>query len=476
MAIALQPVAVRPTARRKGRLVWAPQPGPQTALLQCPVQDVFWGGARGGGKTDGLIGDWLAHAHRYGRNARGVIFRRTYPEAEEVEIRVAELLPPLGWRRNVARRTWTAPNGARLVLRYLDNDADADNYLGHQYTWMGFDQLERWPSPAPYDKLLGCLRSPAGVPCVRRATGNPGGVGHNWVKSRYIDPSPAWVPFTGPDGMRRVFIPARVEDNKILLDADPEYVHRLEASGPTWLVDAWLRGIWDIVAGGMFDDVFRREVHVLKPFEVPRSWRIDRAFDWGSARPFSVGWYAESDGTVAPNGKHYPRGTVFRIAEWYGTNGKANEGSKMLAVEVAKGILEREREPDLSYPWRISRVQPGPADSSIFAAENGVSIANDMERAGVRWLPADKGPGSRKVGWERMRRMLKAALAEKPEDPCLYVFETCTHWIRTVPTLPRDPRKLEDVDTTAEDHAGDETRYRLMAAPAPGVSFFTLRI
>ena len=461
-----------------GRVVWAPQPGPQAALLACPVPDVLYGGARGGGKSDGLLGDWLAHAERYGRCARGALFRRSYPEFQETEARLGEILPRLGWQRRVTSHTWTSSKGATLGLRYLDNDADADGYLGHSYSWEGYDELGNWPRSAPIDKLLGALRSAHGVPCVRRATANPGGVGHNWVKARYLDPSPAWVPFTGTDGLERVFIPARLQDNRILTSRDPGYVDRLKATGASWLVDAWLNGSWDITAGGMFDDLFRRGVHVIAPFEIPLGWYMDRSFDWGSARPFSVGWWAESDGTPARladgTERFFPRGSLFRIAEWYGWNGTPNEGCRALAVEVAAGILEREQGAWARHPWTGPRVHTGPADASIWAAENGVCIASDMREAGVTWTEADKSPGSRKNGWERVRKLLKAALAERPEEPCLYVFDTCVHWIRTVPSLPRDPRKLEDVDTNAEDHAGDETRYRVMKAPAPTVQFSSL--
>ncbi len=222
----------------------------------------------------------------------------------------------------------------------------------------------------------------------------------------------------------------------------------------------------------MFDDVWKRDVHVLKAFEVPPSWKITRSFDWGSSKPFSVGWWAESDGTEAPNGRTYPRGSLFRIAEWYGWNGTPNEGNRMLAVEIAAGILEREKDwglstdpvptnmPNCFLPARS--VEPGPADSSIYDADRGVSIGDDMEKAGVSWTRADKRPGSRKNGWERMRKMLKAALAEPPEEAALYTFDTCVNFIRTVPTLARDQRNLEDVDTQAEDHIADESRYRVM--------------
>jgi hypothetical protein len=224
-----------------------------------------------------------------------------------------------------------------------------------------------------------------------------------------------------------------------------------------------LEGDWNIVAGGMFDDVYSQEIHEISPFNIPSSWRIDRSFDWGSSKPFSVGWWAESDGTEATlpddSKKAWPRGTLFRIGEWYGWSGQPNEGCKMLAVEVAKGILDRE----LSAPWG-SRVEPGPADNSIFDAENGVCIADDMAKLGIRWERSDKSPGSRKTGWEAMRRMFKACRKHPMEEPGLYVFNTCRDgFIRTVPALIRDQNKTDDVDTNAEDHCGDEARYRCLA-------------
>src|SRR4051812_21028293 len=178
-------------------------------------------------------------------------------------------------------------------------------------------------------------------------TANPGGVGHNWYKARYVDPAPALTPFY--DSMQRtwrVFIPSRLEDNPKLAANDPDYWMRVQAAanGRTDLVKAWRYGDWDVVAGGMFDDVWRASHHVIEPFQIPYHWRVDRSFDWGSSKPFSVGWWAESDGTQAPNGRVYPRGTLFRITEWYGWNGQPNVGVKMLAVDVAKKIVETEKE------------------------------------------------------------------------------------------------------------------------------------
>jgi hypothetical protein len=448
------------------QLHWGPQAGPQEALLSCPIEDIGFGGARGGGKTAGMLGDFLSHENEYGKHARGVFFRRTYGELEEV-VRQADLLfIPLGWRKKGGPRvTYTAPSGATLKLRALQRDSDAGKYQGASYTWIGFDEATNWPLPDPLDELRACLRaSEAKIRKRLITTANPGGVGHNWYKARYVDPSPPFVPFYDPELLTwRVFIPSTLDNNPAMMENDPEYWKRVVASanGRQEIIKAWRYGQWDIVAGGMFDDVYRVKTHVITPFPIPHGWRIDRSFDWGSSKPFSVGWWAESDGTTAPNGKTYPRGTLFRIAEWYGWNGKPNQGLKMLAVDIAKGIKEFEAKMRANA-FISSVVLPGPADSSIFDVENGMCLEKDMRLAGVKWVRADKSPGSRKTGWEKLRARLMASRKFPMEDPGLFVFETCRNWIRCVPVLPRDPKDPDDVDTAAEDHSGDETRYRLL--------------
>jgi len=226
-------------------IAWEPQPGPQYLAICCPVYEVFFGGARGGGKTDYLLGDFLNHAEIGGKYARGVIFRRTMPELDDVIRRSKEIYTVLGMDYREQAKEWVFTNGATLRLRYLDRDADADSYQGHAYSWMAFDEAGNWPSPAPIDKLRGCLRSAHRVPCRIRLTGNPGGVGHNWLKERYIDGHEPGVPF--PDqltGALRVFIPSKLSDNKILTESDPEYANRLAGAGDPWLVKAWLEGDW----------------------------------------------------------------------------------------------------------------------------------------------------------------------------------------------------------------------------------------
>lgn len=456
------------------KIAWAAQPGPQSLLMQCPATEILYGGARGGGKTDGAIGHFAAHASAHGKAARGIFFRNKNKQLENVFERTKEIYPKLGWNytgsTNSGNIIWYAPNGATLKMRYLEKDRDADNYQGHQYTWICFEEAGNWDTSQCIRKLRACLRT--AVPNVKKTmllTANPGGVGHNWLKRYYIDPAPPLSLHTDPEtNMVRCFIPSKVTDNPALLKADPNYVNQLKGSGPEWLVKAWLDGNWDIIAGGMFDDVWDASKHILKPFEIPRGWTITRSFDWGSSKPFSVGWWAELDGNsfrVRDKIRAYPKGTKIRIAEWYGCQpGRENEGLRMTAQEIAQGMREREEALGIY-------VEPGPADSSIYTQENGPSIADDMEAEGIYFLPADKRPGSRVSGWEQMRKRFKASLQSPMEEPGLFVFETCRSFIRTVPTLPRDERNLDDINTNAEDHIADETRYQIMWSAGSSYQF-----
>lgn len=242
---------------------WSPQPGPQAEAIHtdwCP--ELLYGGARGGGKTDYLIGDWLQDVDVYGPLWQGIIFRRSFdPELIETMRRAAQIFPLTGGNYSSQHRQWEWPNGAILRLRYLDNDADAMRYQGHSYTWVAWDELTQWPSDDGYRFLFGSLRSPGGpVPTMRvRATANPGGPGHDWVKARFSirDYPHGFEPVVDPDtGMRRMFIPSRVYDNKILLAHDPGYINRLRGVGTTARVQAWLEGDWSIIDGGQ---ILRRE-------------------------------------------------------------------------------------------------------------------------------------------------------------------------------------------------------------------------
>ncbi len=475
--------------RGEKELGWAPQPGSQVYFLACPTFEVIYEGTRGPGKTEALLVDFGKDCGRgFGAEWTGVLFRRTYPELQDV-IRKSRALFTKIWpaaKYNESEHFWTWPSGERLYFRQFDKPRDYWKYHGHEYAWIGWEELTTWPVPDGYTKTMSLCRSThPGINARVRSTTNPFGVGHNWVKDRFRLPIPPGQT-VGPliDDARdeegnlektsRRAIHGFLDENKVLLHAQPDYkdILRTAASSEAEL-KAWLHGSWDIVAGGMFDDVWDPKVHVVPEFVIPKSWRLDRSFDWGSSKPFSVGWWAESDGTDVQTKQGWRstvRGDLFRIHEWYGWTGKPNVGSKMLASEIAKGIIERELE------WGIhGRVKVGPADPSIHKTENGVCLSTDMGKQvringspykGVQWTKADN---TRIAGWEQMRRMLKDAKHDTDKEGRtiprervgLFVFDCCAQFRRTVPVLPRDEIKMDDVDTDAEDHVGDEVRYRV---------------
>lgn len=431
-------------------VIWEPQPGPQTALLACPVFEVFFGGARGGGKTDGMLGEWASHADLYGAGAVGLMVRRERTQLLETIERSRELFAPLGADYKDSEKVWRFPNGARLRFAYLERDADAEGYQGHSYSRVYVEEIGNFPSPAPVLKLMATLRSAKGVPTGFRATGNPGGPGHQWVKARYIDPAPAgWEIIKDPaTGLERVFIPSKVGDNRLLLERDPLYVAKLKASGSETLVRAWLEGDWSVIQGAYFPE-FSMDRHVIAPRELPAHWTRFKAMDWGSYHPFAVLWVAVSDGELP----EFPRGALIVYREWYGSTGEPNVGLKLTAEEVAQGIVQREAE----------TVQYGVLDPAAFAQDGGPSIAERMARAGAVFRRADNARVARAGalgGWDQLRSRLKG-----DERPMLFIFSTCRHLIRTLPALQHDQDKPEDVDTDGEDHAPDALRYACMSRP-----------
>jgi len=435
------------------RIAWAPQAGPQKALIDCPLPEVFYGGARGGGKTDGVLGKYALKAKRYGRYFNGIFFRRELPMLDDAIERSAEIYGPLRAKWQDHKKTWRFPWGGRLRFRPLERAEDADKYQGQNVSDACVEEAGQHPDSRPIDRLNGVLRSAHGVPTQLLLTGNPGGAGQSWIKGRYIDPAPLGMRVltrTLPNGKqhRYVFIPSKVENNRILLSQDPEYINRLYLVGSDELVKAWLAGDWDAIEGAFFPE-FSTARHVRAPQPLPASWARFRAMDWGSAKPFSVGWYAISDGEL----KQFPRGALIKYREWYGMKpGQMNVGVKLTAEEVGKGIREREKD---------EKVTNGVLDPSAFAEDGGPSIAS---RLGVQFRRADNkrvAQSGALGGWDMVRARLKG------EDgrPMIYFFSTCRATIRTLPALQHDSSRAEDVDSESEDHAPDETRYACMSRP-----------
>ena len=278
-------------------------------------------------------------------------------------------------------------------------------------------------------------------------TANPGGISHNFLKALYIDPSPPETYFydvtmkdprnKSDKGWMSMYIPSRMEDNKFI---DPNYGASLSGL-PFELARALREGDWDLVVGSFFGDVFRRDRHVIKPFELPEHWLRFRSFDWGSTKPFCVGWY-----TVAQQSDEFPDGALIKYREWYGAAGP-DRGLKLTAEEVAQGIKSREG---------FERIDYSVADPSIWKWESGPSIGERMAKLGVRFRRADN---SRVAGWDQIRQRLIG----EDNTPMMYLFETCTDLIRTLPLMQHDKHRPEDINTKQEDHAVDELRYASMS-------------
>lgn len=414
--------------------MWIPQPKQRLALMS-PATELLYGGAAGGGKSDCLLGGFLQDLD-WGKNYKGVIFRRSYPQLEELIERGREIYEPMNASYNKKESTFYFPNGAALKMRFLESNSDVLNYQGHQYQYIAFDELTTWPTDYEYTYMFMRLRSAHGVPCRMRAAANPGGPGHGWVKQRFIDVAPPMTMISEEiEGqvITRVYIPSTIEDNKILLDHDPGYLARLKQNSPQ-MYQAMRYGVWDIVDGAMFAEFDRRK-HVIKPRRIPREWRRFCAMDWGYAKPFSIGWYAIDE-----------VGSLIKYREYYGCTEKANTGLRLDAHEVAREAAR------LSMNEDVMMMVADPACWT--KTGQGESVADSFRKAGFQMV---KAVNDRKNGCQAIHNRLSAT------EEGLYFFETCVHTIRTLPAVQISKLDPEDVDTDSEDHAYDETRYAVMS-------------
>jgi len=453
----------------------------QGCAFLSEATEILYGGAAGGGKSHLARAAAISWCYDI-PNLQVYIFRRTSPDLWKNHMEGPTGFPAMlaEWTNaglvniNQSKGFIEFWNKAKIHLCHCQHEKDIYSYQGPEIHVLIIDELTQWLW-SMYTYLRGRLRL-GGLIVPEKYKGvfprilcgaNPGGIGHNSVKFAFIDNCRPFEIRQMPQdegGLKRQYIPALLEDNPTLTENDPDYEYRLEGLGNKALVKAMRWGLWDIVSGGAIDDVWDMTKHIVEPFDIPKTWRIDRSLDWGSSKPFSVAWWAESDGSdvVVSPGKTraFPKGTVFRIAEYYGWNGLPNEGCRKSAPDVAKEIKNIEAGSSILSGFRVN---PGPADTSIWDADDeGQSISAKMERQGVRWTKADKRPGSRKAGLEEVRDRLSNGLKIPIEKAAMFIFSTCGQFIRTVPTLSRDQKNPDDVNTNAEDHVYDEVRYRLM--------------
>ena len=436
-------------------IIFQPNPGPQTDFLASSEQEVLYGGAAGGGKSYAMVADPV----RYFNNplSRGLLVRRSTEELREL-ISVSKQLYPKaipGIKFMERDKTWVAPSGATLWMSYLDRDDDVMRYQGQAFNWIGLDELTQWPTPFAWNYMRSRLRTTksSGLPLYMRATTNPGGGGHFWVKKMFIDPAPANTAFDATDEhgetivwpkghskegqplFKRRFIPANLFNNPYLAE-DGMYEANL-LSMPEHQRRQLLEGDWSISEGAAFSE-FNPKIHVVDPFEIPHSWAKFRACDYGYGSMTAVLWFAVT-----------PAEQIVVYRELY--------INKVTASELADMINEIEHGEKIRY---------GVLDSSLWhnRGDTGPSLAEQMIMKGCRWRPSDRSKGSRIAGKNEIHRRLM--VDEFTEEPQLVFFNTCRNIITELPSLPLDKNNPEDVDTKVNiDHGYDALRYGLMTRP-----------
>ena len=427
------------------KVIWQPLPGSQRRFLSCPYFEVLLEGNRGGGKTDALLMDFAQLVGAgYGEEWRGIIFRLTYPQLKDIEGKSLKWFKRIFPRAkyNTTKHEWHWPTGETLIFAYGDSADDYWNYHGHAYPFLGFEELTNWKDPGFYEAMQStCRSSVPGLPHMVRATTNPYGKGHAWVKDWFKIgermPEEPW----GEKGRERLYIHSALQENTILTMADPDYIKTLENLKDPVRRKAGLDGAWDINIGTFFAEVWNEKACVVDPFPIPASWTVWKSMDWGYSKPYAVLWLA-----LSQDGIFY----VWR--ELYGMDKDLpNVGSKESAAEVARKVKELEKhDARMGYEYRMNLADP--AIFSNIGAER--SIGKIFRDSGVRWLPAWNSRGSRVNGAQEIVRLLA--------EGRLKFFRTCKNCIRTIPMLPPDDYNPEDVDTSAEDHAYDALRYGVM--------------
>jgi len=445
----------------QSNIIWKPQPR-QAEFMARGEWEALYGGAAGGGKSEALVMEALRQVHI--PYYKCLIVRKTYPQLRELidkSLNYYKQIYPRA-RYNSTSHTWTFPSGAKIIFGAMQYAKDRTNYQGLSFDTIMFDEITHFTFDEYSYLFSRCRPNGPGTQCYIRCTGNPGGIGHSWVRQRFIDAAEpmttVWsdATYTDLDGKvhhgkrSRVFIPSTVFDNKILLENDPTYILSL-ASLPEADKQALLYGNWDSFSGQVFsewrniaehyDD--RIGTHVINDFHIPSSWSVWCGLDWGYSHPFAVLWVAVDQDR-----------RMYLLKEYYGSTETPNTGLKLEPSEVARNIKAiEESDPNLHDYIHNGGVVHRVGDPAIWQCDGTESIGALMERERVVF---ERGDNARIQGKMQIHHRLAF---DEGGIPLFYCFKSCVQFIRTFPALVYDDTHVEDVDTDSEDHLYDAFRY-----------------
>ena len=437
----------------------------QQDLYFSKATEILYGGAAGGGKSHAMRLIAISYALQV-PNCQIYLFRRIFSDLAKNHIEGASGFNALlidfikSKHATITSDEITFWNGSKIYLCHCQHEKDVVKYQGAEIHILLIDELTHF-SEKIYRFLRGrCRIGSLVVPAQFKEKlpliicgSNPGGIGHDFVKQTFIDGCEPMQIRRMPDaegGMLRQFIPAKLADNPTMTLNDPLYAAKLEGLGGA-LARAMLDGDWNCIDGAYFDN-FDKAKHIIEPFFIPHEWFKIRAFDWGYSKPFCVLWGAVSDGSLVDCGgikRSFPRGAIIIYREFYGCTGKANEGLKKHAGDIAKNTKEMQQG---------EKMNDMVADPAIFDVSTGESISEQMAKEKIHWRPADN---KRVAGWQQIR----ARFSGQDNKPLLYFFNSCKNLIRTLPIMQYDNSKPEDLNSDLEDHAVDTLRYLCMSRP-----------
>ncbi|KJZ67269.1 hypothetical protein VD17_03150 [Pseudomonas fluorescens] len=484
---------IRPLSSAVQNIIWQPLPGSQTMFLvlgqpQYLTREVLFHGSRGNGKSDALIMAFLQNVGKgWGPWWRGIILRKEFKHLADLVKTAAILIPKIfpGATWNESKHRWTFPTGEVLIFGHIKHVREYDGkFHGHQYSFIGWDELATWATPDVYEAMLSTLRTayqptksqPLPPPLQVRATTNPWGCGRTWVYERFIEGKrPGEITYNADGSRQRCALFGTIFQNHYMDESYiKNYLAQLEDPAKR---AAWLEGDWEAVdTGAMFGPVWSQNL-LLDPFEIPAGWKVDRSFDFGQSTPFCCLWYAEANGeSVFAGGRQFcpPKGSLIVVGEDYGTEidprtGKqtrADAGLFLSAKQIGARLKQRELKLQSSVLKNHAKITPGPADNQIHNGSkvdqgNGPTVAKELKSEGMDFVASDKSPGSRVTSAQLMFSRLHATKIQDPSNPHIYFFTSAKFALKTLPFLQRDEDQLDSVAKGPDDHAWDALAYRL---------------